>query len=329
MKLPDLDRLQLDANFDVKIKQEFGVKVLIVKLKKVTVKLQLVSVDRVKKENINALINQYQELKQPSIIFTPHLNAVLANQLHASNVQFVDLSGNVFIHTSPLYVFIKGEKPIKKTFAFSSPFGVAGIKVIFALLSNPGLEDKPYRAIAKLSNISLGSIDTLMRNLSYQNYLLQVNYLAKVKDSKRKLTKKQELLNRWCISYSERLQSKLILARLSCEDKQWWKEAELNPKMAVWGGEVAAAKLTKYLKPQIISIYAETALPELQAKYALRKSDHGEILIYKKFWNFQSEVDPRLAPIMLIYAELINSGDSRNIETARIIYEKYLAKIIE
>lgn len=316
------DQIESIANFDIKIRHKAGVDILVMKLKTGVVKLSIFPVERLNKENINTIIHQYRALAEPSIILAPHISAEIAKQLHGNNVQFIDLSGNIFIDSSA-YIFIKGEKRIKPKTALASPFSAAGIKLVFALLSNPGLENQPYRTIAKASQISLGSIDTLIRSLKHHHFLIEV------KDHKRKLINKAELLKRWCIAFAERLSSKIILSRLSCDNKQWWNEVKLEPKTALWGGEVAAAMLTKYLKPQTVSIYAEYTLPALQAKYALRKSDHGEIIIYKKFWNFPSNLNQHLVPVLLIYAELINSGESRNAETARMIYEKHLSKIIE
>lgn len=310
-------------NCDISIRSESGGDTLVAKFKAGTVRLPVFHAERLNKENIHTIINQCRALPKPAIILARHINVGIAKQLHASNIQFIDLSGNVFIDSAPVYIFIKGEKQGRARPAISSPLSVAGIKVVFALLSNLDLESEPYRTIASASNVSLGSIDTIMRNLKHHHFLMEL------KDHERKLINKSELLKRWCIAFSERLESKLILARLSCDDKQWWKEVELNCKTAVWGGEVAAAKLTKYLKPEVMSIYADNALPSLQAKYGLKRSDYGEVIIYKRFWNFQSELDKHLAPKILIYAELMNSKDSRNVETAGIIYEKYLSKIIE
>jgi hypothetical protein len=49
--------------------------------------------------------------------------------------------------------------------------------------------------------------------------------------------------------------------------------------------------------------------------------------IFKAFWNFDYTWQyPNLTPPLLIYAELLAAGNDRNIETGKIIYEKYLAR---
>jgi hypothetical protein len=53
------------------------------------------------------------------------------------------------------------------------------------------------------------------------------------------------------------------------------------------------------------------------------------ISILKPFWNFEYPwTHPVLVPSILIYADLLATGDARNIETARLIYEKEIARLV-
>ena len=45
----------------------------------------------------------------------------------------------------------------------------------------------------------------------------------------------------------------------------------------------------------------------------------GNIHVYKKFWKI-TQLNKNIVPPLLIYADLINSGDPRNIEVANKIY---------
>ncbi len=46
---------------------------------------------------------------------------------------------------------------------------------------------------------------------------------------------------------------------------------------ALWGGEVAAAKLTQYLRPEVKTIYAATAIPEVQARLPVDGDSRHEL----------------------------------------------------
>ncbi|HAU2093797.1 TPA: hypothetical protein JBK27_17610, partial [Legionella pneumophila] len=94
--------------------------------------------------------------------------------------------------------------------------------------------------------------------------------------------------------------------------------------------EIAAAKLTQYLKPKIITLYAENELPLLQYKYRLKKNINGNIELIKKFWNFDTKLyNHNVVPFILIYADLLSSSDERNQEIAEIIYDKFIKEQME
>ena len=68
---------------------------------------------------------------------------------------------------------------------------------------------------------------------------------------------------------------------------------------------------------------------KLVLKNKLRKANHGDIEILTLFWNFDYEfANQGIAPPILVYADLMATGNNRNIEAAGMIYEKYLAGLI-
>ncbi|MGI8543463.1 MAG: type IV toxin-antitoxin system AbiEi family antitoxin [Aridibacter sp.] len=66
-------------------------------------------------------------------------------------------------------------------------------------------------------------------------------------------------------------------------------------------------------------------MPRLQAQYSLIRDESGNIEMLDKFWT-QEETD-ETAPPLVIYADPVATADGRNLETAQIIYERYLADI--
>jgi hypothetical protein len=108
------------------------------------------------------------------------------------------------------------------------------------------------------------------------------------------------------------------------------KQLELHQLGACWGGEVAAEKLTGYLKPEEGILYAHGETATLQLKCQLKKDPAGRTQLVKAFWDpeMQDYWHPDTAPPLVIYADLLARGDPRNIETAKIIYEKELARLV-
>lgn len=62
---------------------------------------------------------------------------------------------------------------------------------------------------------------------------------------------------------------------------------------------------------------------ELIKNYRFVPDENGNVKVYQKFWQYE-EKENKVVPPLLVYADLINTGDRRCIETAQKIYEKYL-----
>ena len=59
----------------------------------------------------------------------------------------------------------------------------------------------------------------------------------------------------------------------------------------------------------------------------LRKKTAGDVEILRPFWKFDhGYIGIEISPLLLVYADLMATGDDRNIETAGIIYDNYLAQ---
>jgi hypothetical protein len=202
-------------------------------------------------------------------------------------------------------------------------FKPAGLRMIYALLCNPGFENKTYREIAAATNVALGTVDWIMKELKELGFLLDMGKQGF------KLIQKENLLQRWVTAYPEQLRPKQILGHYR-GDQDWWKQARLETLGAQWGGEVAAARLTQYLRPEIITIYTTTQqLNQLLLKNRLRKDPAGDVEVLERFWKLEEtgQYEDLVHPL-LIYADLIATGNQRNLETAKMIYEQHIVRLI-
>jgi len=278
------------------------------------------------KQNINntiiALLSYRKETTpHPLLIITKYVNNIKAEELKKNGIQFIDTVGNAYLNYYPIYIFIKGNKLPDKLFETKThlAFGYSGLKIVYALLCNADLVKKPYRYIAEITGVALGTVGNII------NDLINLGFVLEMGSKGRELHGKKELFTRWCVDFSEKLRSKLLINKFSGPDN-WWVNYKLNPLNGQWGGEVAANKLTKYLKPQNIIVYAERKkYQNIIIENKLRKDNDGSIELLERFWksdlNSGSEeiVDP-----ILIYADLVNINNQRVLETARIIYEEYI-----
>jgi hypothetical protein len=55
----------------------------------------------------------------------------------------------------------------------------------------------------------------------------------------------------------------------------------------------------------------------------------GDVEILERFWKTEAEKQPEeLAPPLLVYADLLATGNQRNLETAKMIYEQNIVRLI-
>jgi len=271
------------------------------------------------------LLMHKEKFNYPLLLVAKYVNAQMAEQFRLDGIEFIDTAGNAFINQPPIYIFVKGNRPpedVRKA-PLKRAFKPAGLRIIYTFLCNPGFENKTYREIAGATDVALGTVDWIMKELKDLGFLLDMGKRGN------KLIQRENLLQRWVTAYPEQLRPKLILGRYRGE-YGWWQQKKLDPLTAQWGGEVAAERLIHYLKPEVITIYTTAQqLNQLLLGNRLRKDPAGDVEILERFWKpvemwqYEDIVHP-----ILVYADLLATGNQRNIETAKMIYEQHIIQLI-
>ena len=280
---------------------------------------------RLNQANLGMAVHQLERFPHKGLIVTDYVNPKMAERLKALDMPFLDVVGNAYLNEPPVFVYINGNKPLERRHRKppTRAFQPTGLKVLFALLCQPGLENASYREIVKATDVALGTVGWVITDLK------ELGYLVDMGKRKRRLKNKAKLIERWVTNYPELLRPKLVLGRYRANDRDWWKHAQLHKFRACWGGEVAAAKLTKYLKPERVTVYTMGKPAKLLLTNKLKKDPDGDVEILEAFWQLDYDwphID--LASPLLLYADLLATGDARNLETARMIYEQELAGLI-
>jgi len=256
------------------------------------------------------------------------ITAEKTDALREHGIQFIDTAGNCFINHPPLFLLVKGNraKLEMKPPTVNRVFKQTGLRVLYALLCNPGLENETYRTIAAKTDVALGMVNWVFKDLNELGFLQET---GAGRARKVRLLNKEKLLERWITAYAEQLRPKLVLGRYRGAEG-WWQNALLKPEQMLWGGEVAAEKLTEYLKPQTITVYVGKENPEaVIIPNRLTKDPHGDVEIVARFWQPET-VAPYgdMVQPLLVYADLMATGNQRNLETARIIYDQHIVQLV-
>lgn len=260
------------------------------------------------------------------LLATRHVQAKLMGALRELHVQFIDTAGNAFIDVPPLYVQIQGNRREEKAFEETKGgmLGKAGLKLLFALLCKRELCNATYREMAKAAQVALGTAAGVTAELKAQGYLIEMA------GQQRRLVRRKELLDKWLTAYKEKLGRKTLIGKFKTAMPELWREADVNRFDAQWGGEAAAYRLTHYNKPEVTTIYARKPVNNLTLDLKLRQDKNGDVELRERFWDFETvETDKTVVPPLLVYADLMVTGDPRNIETAKHIYDDYLQRHIE
>ena len=266
---------------------------------------------------LGPILHQIDRLKARSLLVADYVTPPLAETLKDRGVAFMDAAGNGYIDQPPLFVWVKGERLPEKPVAgprIGRAFQASGLKVLFALLCHPEWAERPYREIGRLAGVAHGTVGWVMAELSKLGF---VGTIA----GRRRLLQRELLLKQWVEAYARTLRPKLALGRYRTEMNRWWTEFDAQEYGLVLGGEPAAERLTRYLRPETVTVYGAKAEPRFLLDFRMRADTGGPVEVLKRFWNFEGE-DAALAPLPLVYADLLAIGDARCLETANLLHER-------
>ena len=254
------------------------------------------------------------------VVITTSIAPSVQMQLKELGIFFMDSAGNAFIQQEGLFVHIEGRRAETNVVADVRAFSKGGIKVIFQLFLEAGLINATMREIANRAAVSLDTVHKTINALRSMEYILALNKNEWIWNNK------QELLTQWMIEYDRRLKPGLFINRFDFmrdADYDRWKQIRLTKSHTCWGAEPAAELLTDNLKPGEWTLYTTETEMELIKHYRIVPKKAGAIVVFKRFWP-TLEQEPKFAPPLLVYTDLVNTGKRRNIETAQRIFNEYL-----
>lgn len=252
----------------------------------------------------------------PTLVVTRSITQRAAELLRARGIDYIDEAGNAHIAWDDVLIDVRGRRQAGRPAGGPSArggkaFGRAGLQVGFVLLSWPHLAAEPLRKLASVSGASLGTVKMVIDELTHAGYLYDAM-------GERRLGRAGELLNRWSEAYSTTLSPALSLGEFSVPDIMWWPNSEeefLNAD-AQLGGEAGASLIDPHLVPTTLTLYVDQMPSELIGRHRMVRASHtaGNVHLRKRFWRNPGE--PWVVSPVLIYADLLASGDPRQREHA-------------
>jgi len=290
--------------------------------------------------NLGALIHQVQQLPEGGLLAADYINPKMADKLRQQGVQFIDTAGNAFIDQPPVYVYVTGNRQEEQGFmptkdGAKRAFEPKGLMVVYTFLLYPKLVNAPYREIAEKAGVAVGTVGWVLNGLKAAGFIRDAGG-----KKGRHLTQYRKLLDRWVEAWPEKLKPKQFVGEFFADNPYWWTDVEITEFDAYWGGEIAAAKYTNYLKPEVVTVYLpEHARTRFLQGARLRKATEwtghgaGTVQIYRPFWPEELDVvdinrEEGLVHPLLVYADLVATGETRNLEVAKRVYDEHIAQFV-
>ena len=254
--------------------------------------------------------NARETSQYPILFVLGYTSPTIMQTLCDSGISVIDYAGNCMIKHGLLCVNVSGQKNTYRNDTKSHALSEGAIKLIFRFLSDKSFVGKAYRTISSETGLSLGSIKNTIEELTNRQFVMHT-------DKGRKLINEDKLLELWVQAYNQTIRPKLMLRRMSFrtdEMRSNWQDMNLPEGMS-WGGDCGAYLTDGYLVPGSFDIYTSKPSAMLMTTGMVMPNENGEITLYQKFWNDDDAT--KVAPKLIIYADLMNSGDSRQIEAAQ------------
>ncbi len=271
---------------------------------------------------LGAALAQLARYPDRRLLVTEYMTPPMAEQLREQGVEFIDTAGNAWLDQPPLLVWVKGQRPPglpAQTHRQGRAFQNTGLQVMFVLLCRPEAANLPYREIATLAGVAHGTVGWVMPELIKLGYLVEIN-------KKRRVVNGERMLKQWVDAYLQRMRPKLLLGRYAAKLLDWTNQLAVDKYDLKWGGEVAAFQITRFMNAGAVTFYGDKVPTQLLIDLKLRPDPEGNVEILKRFWAFD-DARPGLVPDILIYADLLATGDARCLEAAQQLYGGILARL--
>lgn len=271
-------------------------------------------------------ILEQAKMRNPMMLVAGKIYPDVKDALRENKIPYLEANGNISIQDGDLFIWVDSNKPVVLSKGKSNrAFTKTGLKVVFHFLLNERFLNIPYREIAELSGTSLGNVTNVM------NSLKEMGYVTDKGNGELKLANKRQLLDRWMTAYEHVLKPVMEIGTfrfINDHDRETWRRVPLENKKSLWGAEAGAHLLTGQLRPHNLVIYTNENRNEFLSHYRLIRDPNGYIKVYQKFWNYD-DYRSNVAPPILIYTDLMNSGDMKSMEAAARVYDELLKTKIE
>jgi len=269
------------------------------------------------------------------LVMSGYINPSIAMDLKQAEIQYIDTAGNAFLRLGRMiHIEVKGKKSeymIQP--ATASLFQPKLMQMLAIFLIDPKSVNQTVRELATRAGLSKDRVSVGLRLLKEKGWLIRSG------KGQYRLSEKRKLFDQWLMNYGERLRPKMIIGTYkvapSSENRIEAMFTEVfrgKEKSYAFTGTFGAERLVHYFRGKTTEIFVTDDIIEtIREKLKLIPSKEPNVTLFNLFSPviiFEHK-EISVAHPLLIYAELLYQGGDRELETAKIIYDRYLRGLVE
>jgi hypothetical protein len=278
------------------------------------------------------LLSRRRHERRDILVLSQYAPPAIAEELVAHGVQFLDAVGNQYLSIRDQYfVRSSGNRPDRATSPHHKSMRPTGYLVYFALLANPELRSAPIRTIASAAGVSKSAVSNAIARLEAQKLFVRKRAHGNWVDTR-------ALLERWLVGYTEVVRPRLLVSGYRAQDPdpptlEKRIEAQM-PADTAWafGGGAAAYRLTRHYRGELTVVHVDDLPADLVRRLRIVRVDSDQtpdlVLLRAPGPLLLQGVVPHTAHPLLVYTELLYTGDERAREAAAEIRQTQLQELL-
>ena len=276
---------------------------------------------------VDAVLGRTQiGVRKDWMLLAPHIGTEIGRHLRENRANYVDAAGNCFLVLGQEYIaYVEGRRPERKA-PMDRGIRGPGHQILFTVLARPELLNAPVRILAEAAGVGkTAAAETVNR--------LDQEAIVGVDHERRRLLRVQPLRDRWLAGYATTVRPRLLMGRFHTNDpgpeaREERIERELGETTTwAWGGGAAAMRLTGHYHGPHTILHLEHPLPNVGKRLKAIPARDGPLIILGVPGRIAFEgAKPRTVHPLLVYTELLATGDERAREAAQEVWNRYLGE---
>lgn len=260
------------------------------------------------------------------ILFCREISPASAHRLAALGVNYVDAAGNCRVALGRHYIaHIEGRTAEPRAPLPRGRPGRTEYVLLLLFLSRSETLNLKLRELGELTGLSQTTLSYGLKALTKRGVLLDTRHQRALRHT--------SAIDRWIVGYADALRPSLMAGRFAYEEKdplafEVRAEQVLTTENIpfAWTGGTAAYRLQRYWHGEASTLYVDEPTTRLASLLRLipRKDGPLEILRSPAPFVLRSGAAPHVAPLPLVYAELLADDDERARDAARRLREELL-----